>query len=59
MLTQQARAVQAGHHLLLRWARELLELARAMTEALGDTDGVVRACNKATDSIRGATSPRL
>ena len=27
-------------------ARELLEQARAMAEALGDTDGVGRACNK-------------
>jgi len=27
-------------------AREVLEQARAMAEALGDTDGVGRACNK-------------
>ena len=31
--------------------------ARAMAEALGDTDGVGPACNKATDSNRRATSP--
>jgi len=34
-------------------ARELLEQARAMTEALGDTDGVGRACNVPTPRAPG------